>query len=105
MSEETVECFNEPRGITTSCSKCLQVLKTGTWVVRILMQGHTFLVGCNPPVICCGEEKKVIDAFQSEPEAEQLARIVREELSRVGVAPNLKVYEARKIPLLSNARH
>ena len=104
---EKEECkvvwFEHPPGINSGCAKCRKILRTGTWAVGLLIGQHKYIVGSNPPVVCCDEEKKVIETFDTEPEAEALAKRVIDQLNREGTTENLVLYEA--FPGVSDSMH
>lgn len=105
MTKEKAEVrwFNVPAGIVCGCARCRTVLRTGSWAVGVIVGTHKYLIGVTPPVMCCGEEKKVFQCFDTEEEAEAFAGRVIEQLNREGTTANLKLYEAH--PAVSAAIH
>ena len=95
--------MNHPPGITSGCATCRTILRSGTWVVGLKIGNHNYLVGANPPITCCGEEKQVIEAFDSEDQARALSQEVQMILDEDGSTENLVLYQAHRI--ISTARH
>jgi cytidine deaminase len=94
--------FEHPEGIESGCAKCRQILRDGSWAVGLIVsEKHKYFVGVNPPVMCCGEEKKVIETYHTEDEAKALMARVIEQLNRDGTTKNLKLYEVH--PVVSTA--
>ncbi|MES2931656.1 MAG: hypothetical protein V4682_03070 [Patescibacteria group bacterium] len=94
---------NHTAGITSGCAKCRAVLRSGTWVVGLKIGAINYVVGANPPVTCCGEEKQVLEAFDSEEEARVLSREVQMILNEQGSTENLILYQA--VRMISEATH
>lgn len=93
--KETYELVlvNHAAGIVSGCKVCRQILRRGTWAVGVKIGDHHYVVGENPKRECCGEEKNVIQAFDSQAEADALAEDVREQLNREGTTENLALHE------------
>ena len=96
--------FEHPPGIMSGCAKCRTILRQGTWAVGVIVsETRKYLVGVNPPIECCGEEKKVVDVRNNEDEAKALAAVISAQLNRDGTTANLRLYEAYQT--LSDAMH
>ena len=69
MSEKKpcrVVIMEHPAGVSSGCIECRKILRTGTWLVGIIVgaqEEYKYLVGANPPVMCCCQEKQVIESF------------------------------------------
>jgi hypothetical protein len=72
-------------------------------VPGLIIGPHKYLIGVNPPMRCCGEEKKVFEAFSSEYGVKAFTEKVIEQLNRDGTTKNLKLYEA--YPAVSARMH
>jgi len=86
---------HEP-GIRAGCIQCLVVIKQGTYTLGIKIAEERYLVGHNPPVRHCGEEKKVPLLFHSEEEAVKAAQETNEALNKAGNTSCLKLLEWAK---------
>ncbi len=98
-----VVCFEHPAGIISGCIACKKVLRTGQWAVGLFIGTDKYVVGVDPPLTCCGAEKKVIDTVDTEEEAKALMQRVIEQLNEDGTTENLKLYEAH--PIISVSIH
>lgn len=106
MSEKEqckVVYFEHPPGITSGCAKCRKVLRQGTWTTGIIVGEHRYLLGAQPPVECCGEQKKVIVAFDTEAEAAQLAERTIAHINAEGSTAGLTLYETAIV--ISEKKH
>ena len=98
--------MEHPAGVSSGCIECRKILRTGTWLVGIIVgaqEEYKYLVGANPPVMCCGQEKQVIETFDTEEEANAFSKKIAEQIDREGTTKNLVLYEAH--PVLSSAKH
>ncbi len=94
---------NHPPGIASGCAICKRILKTGTWSVGLKIGNHRYAVGCSPSILCCGEEKRVIEVFDSKEEAKILLDSIREQLNHEGTTEGLTLYEFH--PSVSDKQH
>lgn len=99
----TVAVIDHPRGITAGCAKCRTVLKSGRFAVGVLIDPHKYLVGENPPIMCCGEKKKVPLLFNDEAAAEEAKKQTMLRLDADGTTANLQLLEAAVF--ISNVVH
>ena len=90
----TVAVVDHPPGITAGCAKCRTVLKSGRFAIGVLIDPHKYLVGENPPSMCCGEEKKVPLLFNDEAAAEEAKKQTMQTLDADGTTANLRLLEA-----------
>lgn len=95
--------MNHPPGVISGCAKCRKVLRQGTWAVGLIIGDKKYLVGANPLVICCGEEKQVIEAFDSVDEARELSRKIDAILIEEKSTENLVLYQSHVA--VSSATH
>lgn len=105
MQKETVEVkvlFHEA-GIHAGCILCQEIIASGLYAVEVLVGDHRYLVGEDPPINHCGEEKKVPRLFDSEEEAQSAARQVIEVLNQERDTSSLRLFEAA--PFVSVATH
>ena len=79
-------------GYAFGCKRCQKIHFTGTWVVGLTVGEHKFLVGKNPPVQCCGEEKQFLEVFDAESEADTLRDTIAKHLAERGSTEGLVLY-------------
>jgi hypothetical protein len=99
----TVSVVDHPLGITAGCVKCRTVLKSGRFAIGVLIDPHKYLVGENPPIMCCGEEKKVPLLFNDLGEADAARMRTMQTLDADGTTANLRLLEAAVFT--SDAKH
>ncbi len=98
-----VTVLHHPPGIQAGCAKCRTILNSGTFAVRVQVGNHDYLVGNNPPKMCCGEEKKVPLLFNNEPLAAFAAQGIVDILNRDGDTSGLRLLEVAQF--ISTAKH
>lgn len=80
----SVSCFECRGGITSGCKICGKIIKSGTWAVGVELNGDLYCLPVAPPLMCCGEEKVAIDAFNTEAEAKVRMQELMDELEHCG---------------------
>ncbi len=88
-----VVTVNNPEKYYFGCRKCRKVHASGTWVVGVLIGQRRFLVGKNPPVMCCDEEKKICEVFDDEAPAAALRDSIIKQLLEKKSTEGLMLYE------------
>ncbi len=88
-----VATVNNPKKYHFGCIKCRKIHASGTWVVGVLIGERRFLVGKDPPVRCCGEEKKICEVFDDEAPAAALRDRIIEHLLEKKTTEGLMLYE------------
>ena len=73
-NEAMISVAKCPEGYFQGCKDCRKILTQGDFAIAIRIQHlgiarHEFLA-VSPPLVCCGEVKKVVRLFSSEEEAE-----------------------------------
>jgi hypothetical protein len=101
--DATVTVAHHPAGIMAGCAKCRCVIASGKYAIQIAVANHRYLVGPNPPVTCCGEEKKVPLLYDEESSAVRTAIELTDALNRNGDTSNLRLLEMAQI--VSTALH
>lgn len=89
-----VVSVNNPEKYYFGCRACRTILASGTWVVGVMIGQRRFLVGKNPPVRCCGEEKKVCEVFDDEAAADALRDNIIRHLAEKKSTEGLMLFEA-----------
>jgi len=101
--DATVKVVHHPAGIKAGCAKCRDIIASGQYAVEVDVGNHRYLVGANPPMICCNEEKKVPLLYSEESHATEEAREVIGILNRDGNTSNLRLLEMAQF--ISTAAH
>jgi hypothetical protein len=90
-------------GITTGCKECQKPILQGRYAVGVTIGNHKYLVGHNPPLTCCGQEKLVPLLFSDEPAAEEALKATVATMAKDGNTSGLRLLEAARF--ISTAKH
>lgn len=99
----SITVAHHPPGISVACAKCRKIIAVGYFAIGVDIGGHHYLAGQNPPMTCCGEEKKVPLLYDNEPLAAFAAQGVIDTLNRDGDTSNLRLLEMAQF--ISTAVH
>jgi|SRR3989344_5532477 len=88
--------FNE-QGLSNGCKRCREIFNRGQFSIGLSVgNGPTakrYVVGIDPPVWCCGEEKKYILIFANESDAKTIETELFEHLKTKKTTEGLRLYE------------
>jgi hypothetical protein len=90
------------RWMRLHCVTCGTVIFQGEFEVGIQVRGHGYLVGSNPPRVCCGQEQISALLFMNTASAVSAAKAAGDILQRDKGFENLRVIE---VPQLGSATH
>ena len=99
MGEVTdVLIFPHEPGINQGCKKCRTVYVSGhKYALGLRVKEgdntHDYLIGVDPPVSCCGEQKAFFQSFVSNEEAQAAAEMVQAQINRDGSTKNLRLVD------------
>lgn len=92
MKDIEVLVVSHEAGITQGCKACRTVLRSGRYAIGLVIDGDKkFLLGEDPPVICCGGEKMIFLCYKTEREAESVKQELLSDLERIGSTVGLRL--------------
>ena len=98
--EYEVVVISHPAGISNGCKDCRKILAEGKYVLglRIKEPDHhyQYLVAVDPPIMCCGVDKKVLYLFNTEEEAKKKAEEIADYLDKHETTEGLRLFVTNK---------
>ena len=73
------------------CRQCGKPLTTGNYTVGVIFDSHAYLVGHNPPLVCCGVKREPPLLFEEKEDADDALRKVVETFIRDGNFDNISL--------------
>ncbi|OGZ68860.1 MAG: hypothetical protein A3D35_03045 [Candidatus Staskawiczbacteria bacterium RIFCSPHIGHO2_02_FULL_34_9] len=96
---EVVIAYHEAR-ITCGCKDCKKILAQGYYAIGLDIRepnrNYRYLLGVDPPVLCCGHDRKVLLLFESVEEADKKQKEIIEFLDREKSTEKLRLFEFAK---------
>jgi len=91
-----VVVISHPAGITIGCKDCRKILAEGKYVLGLKIKypdrEYQYLVGVDPPVMCCGADKRVLYLFNSEEDGKKKGEEVADYLNQRETTEGLRLF-------------
>ena len=94
--EFKVVVISHSAGINQGCRDCRKVLAEGKYALGLKIKypnrEHQYIIGVDPPVMCCGNDKKIWRLFESEDTANKGAKEVADYLNKHETTEGLRLF-------------
>ena len=94
--ENRVVIISHPAGVLNGCKGCRKILAEGKYTLGLKIREpgreYQYLVGVEPPVMCCGADKKVLCLFDTEEEARKKGEEITDHLDKHKTTKGLRLF-------------